>query len=197
MLRIGLTGGLASGKTTVAAIFEVLCIPVYYADDASKRLMTENEEIRESIINAFGTESYTNGKPARKYLADIVFNSEEKLQVLNSIIHPATLLDADQWIKNQTAPYVIREAALIFESGSDKSLDYIIGVKAPLSLRLQRALQRDELSEQEVMARMNKQMNEEKKLELCDFIIINDEQQMVIPQVLTLHQKLLQLSTAD
>jgi dephospho-CoA kinase len=193
MLRIGLTGGLGSGKSTVAHIFEVLGIPVYYADAASKRLMNDDEKVKAAVQNAFGKKVYPEGKLDRKYLAEIVFKDEKKLELLNSIVHPATLRDADEWISKQTAPYAIKEAALIFESGSHQNLDYVIGVKAPLHLRLQRAMKRDNISHEEAMARINKQINEEIKMRLCDFIIINDEQQMVIPQVLALHQKLLQL----
>jgi dephospho-CoA kinase len=196
MLRIGLTGGLGSGKSTVAAIFEVLGIPVYYADEASKRLLNENEQIKEAVIRKFGTESYSSGKPDRQYLAGIVFNNEEKRKLLNSILHPATISDANQWMEKQTAPYVIKEAALIFESGSDQLLDYVIGVKAPLSLRIQRVIMRDASNEKDVMARMNSQMNEEEKLGQCDFIIDNDEEHMVIPQVLSLHHQFLQIATS-
>ena len=189
MLKIGLTGGLGSGKTTVACIFEVLGIPVYYADEASKRLMNEDETVKTSVKKTFGNDVYKDDKLDRKYLADIVFNDEEKLKMLNSIVHPATIMDAGNWIKNQTAPYIIKEAALLFESGSDKNLDYVIGVQSPLALRMQRAMQRDQISEKEIMSRINRQMDEEKKLQLCDFIIVNDEEQMIIPQVLELHQK--------
>ena len=194
MLRIGLTGGLGSGKSTVAHIFEVLGIPVYYADDASKRLMNDDAKVKEAVQNMFGKEAYTEEKLDRKYLAEIVFKDENKLALLNSIVHPATLQDAAEWMNKQTAPYAIKEAALIFESGSHTSLDYVIGVKAPLELRLQRALKRDNITKDEAMQRVNKQMDEEEKIGLCNFIITNDEKQMVIPQVLSLHQKILQLA---
>lgn len=194
MLRIGLTGGLGSGKSTVAHIFEVLGVPVYYADSASKRLMDDNEIVKAAVEKAFGEKVYPGGKLDRKYLADIVFKDEGKLALLNSIVHPATLEDADQWINKQTVPYVIKEAALIFESGSHQSLDYVIGVKAPLALRLQRAMKRDNISREEAMARINRQISEEIKMRLCDFIIVNDEQQLVIPQVLELHKKFEQLA---
>lgn len=118
----------------------------------------------------------------------------KKLALLNSIVHPATLEDADQWINKQAVPYVIKEAALIFESGSHQSLDYVIGVKAPLALRLQRAMRRDSISRDEAMARINRQISEEIKMRLCDFIIVNDEQQLVIPQVLELHSKFQQMA---
>ena len=194
MLRIGLTGGLGSGKTTVSAIFEVLGIPVYYADNASKRLMNEDEKVKEAIQKNFGKEIYSQEKLNTKYLAQIVFNDEKKLELLNSIVHPATLKDAEEWMEHQASPYIIKEAALIFESGSDKILDHVIGVKAPLQLRLQRAMKRDSISEEQAMARINKQMNEEEKLNLCDFIIINDEQQFVISQVMDLHGNFLKLA---
>jgi dephospho-CoA kinase len=191
MLCIGLTGGLGSGKSTVARIFEVLGIPVYYADAASKRLMNDDEKVKAAVEKAFGKEVYSGGRLNRKYLAETVFKDEKKLELLNSIVHPATLRDADEWINRQSVPYIIKEAALIFESGSHKSLDYVIGVKAPLHLRLQRAMKRDNISKEDAMARINRQINEEIKMRLCDFIIVNDEQQLVISQVLALHESLL------
>ncbi len=172
----------------------MLGIPVYYADDASKRLMNEDENLKAAVKNAFGNGAYKEEKLDRKYVAEIVFNNKEKLELLNSIVHPATIDDAAEWMKKQTSPYLIKEAALLFESGSNKNLDYVIGVKAPLQLRLQRAMQRDNILEDEVMNRINKQMNEEEKLSLCDFVIANDEQQMVIPQVLKLHERFLHLA---
>lgn len=194
MKKIGLTGGIGSGKSTVARIFEVLGIPVYYADGAAKKLMNENEELKASIIDAFGTVAYVNGNLNREYIAGQVFNSNKKIELLNSLVHPATIKDAVEWIQIQKAPYVIKEAALIFESGSNKNLDYVIGVRSPLVLRIQRAMDRDNISADEVKARMDKQMNEDLKLQLCDYVIVNDEQQMLIPQVLALHDRFLKLA---
>ncbi len=191
MLRVGLTGGIGSGKTTVARIFEVLGIPVYDADSASKRLMAENKELKDQIKNFFGEEAYKDGELNRKYLAEEVFQKSQKIDLLNSLVHPATIKDAAEWMEKQKAPYIIKEAALIFESGSQKLLDYVIGVKAPLSLRLQRAMDRDHITEKQVKARMEKQMDEETKLRLCNYVIVNDEQQLLIPQVLELHEKLI------
>jgi dephospho-CoA kinase len=155
--------------------------------------MNEDDEIKSSIQNAFGQAAYTKGKLNTKYVSDIVFKDKGKLAVLNSIVHPATLIDAVEWMNNQKSSYVIKEAALIFESGSNKSLDYVIGVKAPLEMRLQRAMLRDTIIKEEAMARISKQMNEEQKMELCDFIIVNDEQHMLIPQVLELHHQILEI----
>jgi dephospho-CoA kinase len=192
MLKIGLTGGIGSGKTTVAHIFEVLGIPVYYADDAAKRLMNKDEHLKQQIIEHFGEESYVDGKLNRSYLSAVVFSDVEKTKLINSVIHPATIADAELWMSKQTAPYAIKEAALIFEANAEKQLDLVIGVQSPLPIRMQRVMQRDNISEEAVLARMQKQMNEEEKMSRCDFVIINDEKELLIPQVLALHEKLLE-----
>jgi dephospho-CoA kinase len=194
MLKIGITGGIGSGKTTVARVFEVLGIPVYNADQAAKRLMNEDAALKEKIKQEFGNDVYKYEKLDNKYLAQIVFSSEEKLDLLNSIVHPATINDANAWMLKQSTPYTLKEAALLFESGAAELLDYVIGVMAPAPLRVQRVMQRDNSSREEVMARMNKQMDEEIKMKLCNFIINNDEQQLLIPQVLALHETILSLA---
>lgn len=193
MLKIGITGGIGSGKSTVTKIFEVLDIPVYNADDAAKRLMNENEALKTAIKQIFGDAAYTNELLNRKYIADIVFTNPRKLEALNAVVHPVTLLDAELWMQKQHSPYAIKEAALIFESGAQEQLDYVIGVYAPAPLRIQRTMQRDGVTREAVQARMNKQINETIKMRLCDFIITNDNQQLLIPQVIELHQKLLHL----
>ncbi|HEY5367802.1 MAG TPA: dephospho-CoA kinase [Hanamia sp.] len=189
MLRIGITGGIGSGKSTAAGIFGVLGIPVYSSDDASKRLMVEDENLKENIIKYFGESSYENGSLNRKYLAGQVFNDPKKIALLNSLVHPATIYDARKWMEKQKSAYVIKEAALIFESGSNKNLDYVIGVKSPKELRIERATKRDNVTRKEVEARMKLQMDEDEKMKRCDFVIVNDEQQMLIPQVISLHEK--------
>lgn len=194
MLKIGLTGGIGSGKSTVARIFEILGIPVYYADAAAKRLMNTDPALREQIIAAFGAEAYTGGELNRQYLAQQVFHDEKKLAGLNSLVHPATIHDAEKWIAAQTSPYTVKEAALIFESGSEKLLDYVIGVSAPQELRIQRTMQRDHISSEEVLKRIHQQMDEKLKMEQCNFIVYNDEEQPVLPQVLALHRQLLELA---
>ncbi|MBK7374450.1 MAG: dephospho-CoA kinase [Chitinophagaceae bacterium] len=197
MLRIGLTGGIGSGKSTVARVFEVLGVPVYYADDAAKRMMNEDEELKEKIRQQFGEAVYTDGKLNRKLLAEIVFNAPEKLNQLNALTHPATIADAERWMQSQTMPYCIKEAALIFESGAQEHLDHVIGVTAPAPLRIQRTMLRDGITREEVMARMDKQMDESIKMRLCRFVLVNDEQQLLLPQVLELHEKLLLLEKKD
>lgn len=197
MLKIGLTGGIGSGKSTVAKIFEVLGIPVYYADTEAKRLMNINEKIKESIRQHFGEATYKNEELDRKYLADIVFNNPEKLELLNALIHPVTIKDAEEWMQRQAAPYSIKEAALLFESGAAENLDFVIGVYAPQALRIKRVIKRDNLSQDEIVKRINRQVNEEMKMKLCDFVITNNEQELLIPQVLKLHQHFISLANSS
>lgn len=193
MLKIGITGGIGSGKSTVTKLFEVLGIPVYNADDAAKRLMNDDKLLKAAIKKTFGDDAYINDILNRKYIADIVFTDPKKLGALNAMVHPVTLQDAEIWMNKQNSPYAIKEAALIFESGAQEQLDYVIGVYAPAPLRILRTMQRDRVSREAVLARMNKQIDETVKMRLCDFIINNDDQQMVIPQVIELHSKLLTL----
>jgi dephospho-CoA kinase len=196
MLKIGLTGGIGSGKSTVAHIFQILGIPVYNADDAAKKLMVEDKKLKTAIISAFGKRSYGNGNLDREYIASLVFNNKEKLDLLNSLVHPVTIRDAKDWFQKQHAAYAIKEAALIFESGTNNDLDYVIGVQSPLKLRIQRTMDRDHISEDEIKARIDNQMKEEEKIKRCNFILVNNEREMVIPQVLNLHEKLLKLSAS-
>lgn len=192
MIKIGLTGGIGSGKSTVARIFSVFGIPVYNADDAAKRLMNEDPEVKKNVMHHFGKESYTaEGSLNRAYIASRVFSNKENLALLNSITHPATIADSEKWMSRQTTPYAVKEAALLFESGSAGNLDYIIGVYAPVSLRIHRTMQRDGISRDDVLQRMSRQIDENMKMKLCDFVVVNDEQQLLIPQVESLHEKLL------
>jgi dephospho-CoA kinase len=188
MLKIGLTGGIGSGKSTVAKVFEVLGIPVYYADEAARELMNSDPVLKKSIIAHFGEKAYTEKGLNRQYLASIVFNDPGKLTILNSLTHPATISDANSWMNRQTGPYVIKEAALIFESNANRNLDKVIGVFAPQDIRVKRVMERDRTTREDVMKRISRQIDEEEKMKKCDFVIINDEQKLVIPQVLELHR---------
>lgn len=195
MIKVGITGGIGTGKSTVAKAFSVLGIPVFNADDAAREIMNHNEELRKKIIALFGEQAYTRDGLNRKFIADIVFNDAYKLEQLNSIVHPVTIAAAEQWMQQQTTAYALKEAALMFESGAAGHLDYVIGVYAPIHLRIQRIMQRDNTSRDEVMARINRQMDEDIKMKLCDFVIINDEQQAVIPQVLAVNDMLIKMAT--
>jgi dephospho-CoA kinase len=190
VLSVGLTGGIGSGKTTVAHVFETLGIPVYYADTEAKRIMNEDADLKDAIIKNFGSASYKNSELDRAYLSQIVFNDSYKLDVLNSLVHPATIRDADLWMKNQNSPYVIKEAALLFESGAAGHLDYVIGVYAPSEMRIKRVMQRDGVSREEILKRIKSQMDENIKMKLCDFVITNDESELVVSQVLKIHEQL-------
>jgi dephospho-CoA kinase len=197
ILRVGLTGGIGSGKSTIAQIFEVLGIPVSYADREARRIMNEDPDLRQQIINHFGPQAYQNGSLDRSWVAAQVFSDPARLEILNSLVHPATIRDGDLWMQSKAgrAPYAIREAALIFETASAGHLDFIIGVYAPLSLRILRTMERDRLSREQVLQRMRYQIDEEIKMRLCNAVIQNDGQQAVLPQVLALHQQLLTLAS--
>lgn len=191
MLKVGVTGGIGSGKSTVCQVFHTLGIPVFYADEAAKWLMENDAALVHNITALFGSEAYTNGKLNRPFIAAVAFREPEKLQQLNAITHPATIQYARDWMAQQTTAYAIKEAAIFFESGSNKDVDVMIGVYAPSDLRMQRAMQRDGATREKIEARMAQQMNEEEKMKLCDYVIVNDNIQAIIPQVLSLHEKLL------
>lgn len=192
-LKVGLTGGIGSGKTTVAKIFSTLGIPVFDADSAAKNVMNENEALKQKITDAFGDAAYVDGILDRKYIAGIVFNDPLKLEQLNALVHPVTIAMAEKWFSEQKTAYVIKEAALMFESGAAAGLDFIIGVTAPLALRIQRVIQRDKVTREEVLARMHRQLDEHMKMKLCDFVLVNDERELLIPQVVAVHEILITL----
>ncbi|WP_295671850.1 dephospho-CoA kinase [uncultured Mucilaginibacter sp.] len=196
MLKIGITGNIGSGKTTVSKIFEILGIPVFYADDAAKSVMVADQQLIAEIKAAFGNASYfEDGTLNRKHIAAIVFNNDEQLARLNAIVHPATFRAFDTWVKTiSNVPYVLKEAALLFESASFKMCDYNIMVQAPFETRVERVMKRDGLSREEIEKREGYQLSEEKKTKLADFIIKNDDSELVIPQVLALHEKLVIMS---
>ena len=191
MLKVGITGNIGSGKTTVSKIFEILGVPVFYADDAAKRVMMEDSVLIDALKKEFGDESYfDDGALNRKHIAGIVFNNESELTKLNGIVHPAVFRAFDNWIAGiKNAPYVMKEAALLFESLSYKMCDKTIMVTASLELRINRVMQRDNLTHAEVESRNARQFSEEKKIQLADFVIRNDDTELVIPQVLELHRK--------
>jgi dephospho-CoA kinase len=196
MLKIGITGNIGSGKTTVSKIFELLGVPVFYADTVAKDIMTADPVLVSGIKAAFGNEAYLpDGSLNRKYIANIVFNHDAELAKLNALTHPAVFRAFDAWVSGiKTAPYVLKEAALMFESTSYKMCDYTVLVAAPFESRLARVIKRDNITREQVEAREAKQFTEDKKRQLADYIIENDESQLLIPQVLALHDKFLALT---
>jgi len=192
MYQLGLTGGIGSGKTLVCSILEKLGIPVYYADSAARRLMNSDEELSKNIVGIFGAEVYNGASLNRDLLARKVFGNQEMLAKLNAMVHPAVRKDYSGWIESQKgAPYVVEEAAILFESGADRLLDGSVLVYAPEALRIQRVMKRDGVDEESVRSRMMHQMDEDKKKERADHIIYNDEKEMLLPQVIALHNKIL------
>jgi dephospho-CoA kinase len=192
MLKIGITGGIGCGKTTVSKVFETLGIPVYYADAEAKRLIENDPALIHDMTQAFGSACYVDGVYQRAYIAQLIFNHPDQRKKLNDIIHPHTIRDAEQWMNKQQAPFTLKEAALIFESGAEKQLDFIIGVSAPMELRIQRVMQRDGLSKADIITRINAQMDEALKLSKCNAILINDESTLLLPQIEKLYQELLE-----
>lgn len=191
MYKVGITGGIGSGKTTVCKIFELLGIPVYYADDRAKHLMNTDTVVRDQIIEAFGTDSYTDEGLNRTHIAQIVFKDRAQLSRLNSIVHPAVGRDSDEWFAAQESSYAIKEAALLVETKGYLQLDFLISVSAPEELRISRVVSRDSTSDEEVQRRIKSQLPQSEKDAVADFIIYNDGSRPLISQVLEAHRLLL------
>ena len=173
MITVGLTGGIGSGKSTIAKMFEELGVAVYYADDEAKRLMNSSQQIREKLIKEFGKESYKNGNLNRAFLADIIFNDKEKLLKINSIVHPEVDKHFKNWVKDQNGDFVIQENAILFENNKQNDFDYIITVTAPKDLRIERIIKRDSIDKNQIISRMNNQLDDAKKIESANFVISN------------------------
>lgn len=189
---VGVTGGIGSGKSTVCQVFSILGIPIYSADDRAKWLMANDPNLKKEISSQFGEKSFLeDGSLNRAFLAEEVFSDPEKVKKINALVHPAVGEDFKKWTKEQSAPYLIKEAALLFESGSYKELDYIINVSSPLKIRVARVLLRDpHRSEDQVNHIIDQQMPDEQKNELADYVIKNNDSKLILPQVLEIHQKL-------
>lgn len=196
MLQVGITGGIGSGKTTVANIFRTLGIPVYDADSRAKALMESDTVLKQAIQQHFGEAIYDEaGKLQRAVLASKVFGDSEQLKLLESLVHPAVFQDGTRWHKSQKdVPYTLKEAALLFESGSFRGLDYIIAVTAPVELRIDRVVARDQTTREAVLQRMDKQWPEEKKVRRSNFVVYNDGRRSLIQQVMSIHRALCALS---
>jgi dephospho-CoA kinase len=185
----GLTGGIGSGKTTIGKVFDTLGIPIYNADERGKWLTENSLIIKSKLIHNFGENIYNiNNILDKNKLALIVFNNKNELKKLNEIIHPEVKLDFVEWLKNQKGNYVLKESAILFENGLEKELDGVIGIFASEELRIKRVIRRSNFTESEIRARMNNQMNQEELRDKCDWIINNNEDELVLPQILELHK---------
>jgi len=191
MIKVGLTGGIGSGKSVVANLFADLGIPIYNSDERAKKMMSNDEELKSSIISIFGDQAYSYDKLDRKYLASKVFNNRELLNKLNAVVHPAVRSDYNKWAEDQTTHYSIREAAILFESGSYKDCDVISLVSAPEELRIRRVTERDGVTSEEVKARVDNQWTDDKRGELSHYFINKDGYYSLKDQVLKIHESLL------
>lgn len=195
MIKVGITGGIGSGKTTVCEVFERLGVPVYYADKQAKYLMETDKKLREAIRQLFGDEAFdAENNLNRAFIAGIVFKDEEKLLALNALVHPAVKADYDSWnaiLARKEYPYSLKEAALLVESGSYKDLDKLIVVSAPLEDRIKRVMARDNVSEEQVKARIDAQLPDAEKVKLADYVIDNNLIMELVPQVSKVHLDLL------
>ena len=197
MLKIGITGGIGSGKTTVCKVFELLGVPVFYADDVAKSIMYTDPILKWGVLNAFGENSYTqSGDLNRSYISSIVFKDKHELEKLNSLVHPAVFRAFDTWVLSQReASYVIKEAALLYESDAYKMCDQSILVISPIESRISRVKARDGISAEDIQLRMNRQFSDEQKMKFADHILMNDEKQLLIPQIIQLHQQFLMIGS--
>jgi len=192
MKKVGITGGIGSGKTTVCNIFQTLGIPVYSADIRAKWLMSYQAELKLEVKRILGTEAYHgNGRLNRKYVASRIFNNKDLLKQINSIVHPVVHRDAESWFSKQTSPYALYEAALLIENDSYKSMDALIVVTAPQELRVKRVVLRDKTTRKAVEARINNQLPQKEKDALADYLIVNDEKTSLITQIINIHKELL------
>ena len=187
---VGLTGGIGSGKTTVASIFEKLGIPVYNSDQRAKDLYSESQELKKLMQAHFGVDIYTGNEINRPKLAEIVFNNKAELEVLNAFVHPLLQRDFEYWNENQKAPYVLREAAILIESGAYKLCDKIIVITANKEVRIKRVTQRDNTTQEQVKSRIANQLSDSERLKFADFKISNNTNDSLIEQVLQIHTQL-------
>lgn len=194
MIQLGITGGIGSGKSTICKVFASLGIPINDADSLAKKIIVEDDELKKAIISQFGTDAYLkDGEYNRSYISNIVFNNSEKLNTLNNLVHPKVIEYSKIWAeKHSHYPYIIKEAALMFESGSYKANDYNIVVEAPLDLRIQRICIRDNANAEDVLKRIQAQLSDVERREKADLIIYNDDKTSIIQQVYKIHQNIIQ-----
>lgn len=191
---IGLTGGIGSGKSRVVEVFTTLGVPCYIADQAAKKLMINNAMVKQQIKDLFGEKAYNQNGLNRTYIGELVFKDSEKLKALNAIVHPAVAQDFSEWVSQQDCPYVIKEVAILFETGGYKAVDQSLLITAPKEVRLQRAMQRDQITKEEVLARMNNQWEDEQRLPLASHVIKNLAWKDTEKEIKRLHKYFLSLA---
>lgn len=192
MKKIGITGGIGSGKSTVCRVFALLGAAIYDSDREAKRLMNSDPRLTAQIRELFGPEAYQQGQLNRPFLASIVFHNPERLAQLNALVHPAVAANFAQWAEKQSSPYVIEESAILFEAGVDRNMDETVAVVAPEALRIQRTCLRDHSDEVAVRARMARQMSDQERMARADHILVADEKRLLIPQIIELHKRFIQ-----
>jgi dephospho-CoA kinase len=190
-MKLGITGGIGSGKTSVCKVFNALGIPVFYADSEARKIMNDDERIKVEINRLVGKEIYIDGKLDRQELASLIFGNPGLLKGVNSLVHPAVFDYFEEWADNQYAPYVIMEAAILFESGGSKLVDRVATVFAPVEERIARVTRRNLLTREQVMERIKNQMDDESRIKLSDYTINNSENEMIIPSILKIHEDII------
>lgn len=195
MIVVGLTGGIGSGKTTVAKQFMVLGIPVYIADEEAKKLMNTSQVIKRKLIQLFGNEAYVNDRLNKPFIANIIFNDKSYLEKMNAIVHPQVATHFKKWVLKQNAPYVIKEVAILFENDGYKQCDYVITVTAPKNIRIERLLERDATTKDKIEAIMKNQWSDEEKIKLSDYVIANIDLENTKRQVHKIHKEILKSIT--
>jgi dephospho-CoA kinase len=192
-LKLGITGGIGSGKTTICKVFAVLGIPVFSADDEAKRIQDNDRNLQIKINTIAGKDLFPDGKLDRTELARLIFSNKELLEKVNSLIHPAVFRSFREWEKKQNSPYSIMEAAILFESGAFKMMDRIVAVVTPMEERIERLLSGNKFSREQIIERIKNQIDDESRIKKSDFIIFNSENDMIIPSVLGIHGEMLKL----
>jgi len=195
--RLGITGGIGSGKTTVCRIFRVLGVPVFVADAAARQLMNNDPSIRSEINKIAGKDLYEGGELDRRELARLIFNEPDMLQKVNASVHPAVLHEFEAWSSAIDAPYVIMEAAILFEARADRLVDRVISISAPVEERIARVMGRSEISREEVLERINNQMEDNEREEQSYYVINNADNEMIIPEILKIHDDMLRLAAKE
>jgi dephospho-CoA kinase len=195
--RLGITGGIGSGKTTVCRIFRVLGVPVFVADTVARQLMNSDPAIRDAINAIVGKDLYLSGELDRKELARLIFNRPELLRMVNAVVHPAVLRMFDRWAEKSEAPYVIMEAAILFEARADELVDRVATISAPVEERIARVMGRNDLSRDEVIRRINNQLEDEEREDQSYYVINNADNEMIIPEILKIHDDMLRLAERD